>query len=188
MEGNMRFVLQSQRLLLRPPGAADVRHFAPLLDDFAVSRNLARVPHPYTEDDGYAFVMQAAEERLSGKSYVYAILRKSDFAFLGACGLHRLEEDEDSFEIGYWLGKPFWGQGLATEAAGRVRDFAFAELGAARLVAGRFDDNPASARVLEKLGLTPYKTDMRMSLSRGHPVASHRMALARPVFGDMRHG
>ena len=56
----MSVLLETERLLLRPPRAADISHFVPLLGDFDVSKNLSRVPHPYTEDDGCAFITWAA--------------------------------------------------------------------------------------------------------------------------------
>jgi RimJ/RimL family protein N-acetyltransferase len=127
----MTLILETERLLLRPPQAADIGHFVPLLNDFDVSRNLSRVPHPYTEDDGCAFVVKAADQRARGEHFTFAVLRKTDTAFIGMCGVHPAL----GFEMGYWLGKPYWGQGYATEAAWRVAVFAFEVLAAERLVA-----------------------------------------------------
>ncbi len=71
----------------------------------------------------------------------------------GCCGLHLRESG--LFELGYWLGRPFWGHGYATEAARKLAGFAFSRLKATQLTAGYFHDNPASGRVLEKVGFAP---------------------------------
>jgi len=120
----MSVILETGRLLLRPPRAADISHFVPLLKDFDVAKNLSRVPHPYTEDDACAFVVSAAHGWRSGEDLAFGILRKSPSAYIGICGVHPAR----SWEFGYWLGKPYWGQGYATEAAGRLIAFAFDQL------------------------------------------------------------
>ena len=72
---------------------------------------------------------------------------------IGGIGL-RLQTDvhRRSAELGYWLGEPFWGQGIATKAVGALTEYAFAHLDLIRLYATVFEWNPASARVLEKAG------------------------------------
>jgi [ribosomal protein S5]-alanine N-acetyltransferase len=174
----MSLILETERLLLRPPQAADIGRFVPLLNDFEISRNLSRVPHPYTEDDGCAFVVQAADQRSRGEHFSFSVLRKKDTAYIGMCGVHPAR----GFEVGYWVAKPFWGQGYATEAARRVVAFAFDLLGAERVAAGWFEDNPASGRVLVKLGFRAAHSEERVSLSRGHAVYCHLMVMERGDF------
>lgn len=171
----MSVILQTGRLLLRPPRAADISHFGPLLKDFDVAKNLSRVPHPYTEDDACAFVVSAAHGWRTGEDLAFAILRKAPAAHIGICGVHPAR----GWEFGYWLGKPHWGQGYATEAAGRLIAFAFDDLGAAQVSAGWFHDNPASGRVLTKLGCVPDGEDERSCLSRGTNVFCHKVVLKR---------
>ena len=174
----MSIILQTERLLLRPPQAADISRIVPLLGDFEVSRNLARTPHPYTEDDGCAFVVRAADLRERGVRYVFVVLRKCDAVLVGACGV----ENREPHEFGYWLGRAYWGQGLATEAARAVVAFAFDTLKLERLEAGWFCDNPASGRVLQKLGCTEDGGGERSCLSRGHAVFCHKVVLTRTAF------
>jgi len=171
----MSVILQTGRLLLRPPRAADISHFVPLLKDFDVAKNLSRVPYPYTEDDASAFIVSAAHGWTSGEDLAFAILRKAPAAYIGTCGVHPAR----GWEFGYWLGKAYWGQGYATEAAGRLIAFAFDELGAPQLSAGWFHDNPASGRVLAKLGCVPDGEDERSCLSRGTNVFCHKVVLKR---------
>jgi len=170
--------LETGRLLLRPPRAADISHFLPLLREFDVVRNLSRVPYPYTEDNACAFVVHAAQGWASGDDLAFAILRKAPGVYIGACGVHPAR----NWEFGYWLGKPYWGQGYATEAAGRLVAFAFEELSAERLTAGWFHDNPASGRLLEKLGCEPDGEEKRSCLSRGCNVFCHKVVLTRAAY------
>src|SRR5256885_367072 len=80
--GNMSVILETGRLLLRPPRAADISHFVPLLKDFDLAKNLSSVPHPYTEDDACAFVVKAAYGWTSGEDLAFGILRKSPGAYI----------------------------------------------------------------------------------------------------------
>jgi len=170
--------LETERLILRPPRAADIGRFVPLLNDFEVVKNLSRVPYPYSEDDGCAWILKSAWARARGEDYPFAILKKTDGAYLGACGYHPLPDGE----IGYWLGRPYWGKGYASEAVARLVLFVFEELGAEAIGAGWFQDNPASGRVLEKLGFEPAGGDTRACLSRGTAVFCHKVVLTRAAF------
>jgi RimJ/RimL family protein N-acetyltransferase len=174
----MSVILETGRLILRPPKAADISAFLPLLGDFQVSKNLSRVPHPYTEDNACAFIVLAAQGWRTGEDLAFAILRKGDGSYIGVCGVHPAR----GWEFGYWLGRPFWGSGYATEAVGRLIRYAFEELGAEELHAGWFFDNPASGHVLEKLGCEPDGSEERPCLSRGCKVFCHKVALKRAAF------
>src|SRR4030081_3622147 len=117
--GNMSVILETGRLLLRPPRAADISHFVPLLKDFDVAKNLSRVPHPYTEDNGCAFIVSAANGWASGEDLAFAILRKSPGACIGICGVH----PSRGWEFGYLPGQALLGPGLrhrGGESAGSV--------------------------------------------------------------------
>lgn len=175
--------LETDRLLLRPPEIGDVAAITTWIGDYDVSKNLAAVAHPFREADARAFVGRAAEALAKGEAYSFAIVRKAGSVFMGGIGL-RLKDGR--YELGYWLGKPFWGQGYATEAARRVVAFAFHDLGAETVWAGWFHDNPASGRVLAKLGAQPDGFEPRMSLARGHEVACNTMTLTRAEFGRKR--
>ena len=178
----MSKILETERLLLRQPRAADISHFLPLLGDYEVSKNLSRVPHPYTEDDARAFVQYAAGAWASGEDFIFAVLRKSPCAYVGTCGVHPGRD----WEIGYWFGKPYWGQGYASEAVGRLVAFAFEELSAERLTAAWYHDNPASGHVLEKLGCIADGGEERSSLSRRSKVFCHKVVLTRDAFAQRK--
>ncbi len=175
--------LESERLLLRPPELGDVESIVSWIGDYDVAKNLSKVPHPYGEKHAREHLARAGEQRAQGTDYVFAITRKSDSVYLGGCGLHL---KDGKFEFGYWLGKPYWGLGYATEAARRLVGFAFRELKATEVWAGWFHDNPASGRVLEKLGCKPDGGGERDCLARGHSVYCHLVMLSREDFGRRR--
>ena len=172
--------LETHRLLLRPPEYSDASAITTWLGDYDVAKNLASAPHPYREADALAFVTRAAERRARGEGFCFSVLRKPDELFLGDCALSL---KDGRYEIGYWFGKPYWNQGYATEAVRRLLGFAFHDLKAEAVWAGWFHDNPASGRVLEKLGFRPDGASPRASLARGHEVTCHMMALTREQFG-----
>ena len=174
----MFVLLETKRLMLRQPKAADIGRFLPLIADYEVSKNLAVVPHPYTEDDACAYVVKASRGWAEKTDFNFAVLRKQDGSFIGLCGVHPSRE----WEFGYWVGKPYWGQGYATEAGRRVVAFGFDELNAERLGAGWYKDNPASGRVLEKLGFTWVGEKEQSCAARGCSVPCNRVVLDRATY------
>jgi [ribosomal protein S5]-alanine N-acetyltransferase len=175
--------LETSRLFLRPPADDDVAAIVALLGDFDVSKNLSSPPHPYREEDAIAFVERVRHDQTEGVGHCFMIFRHDDDALIGSIGFR---ERSEAIELGYWIGKPYWGQGYASEAARRTIDFAFGELNLGGLVAGWFHDNPASGRVLEKLGFVRDGEDERHSSARGHAVQSLRMALSRATWERAR--
>jgi [ribosomal protein S5]-alanine N-acetyltransferase len=176
--------LETERLLLRPQGADDIPRIVPLLNDFDVSKNLASVPYPYTEEHGHAFLARGTEDRARGQAYSFAITLRQDGTLIGGCGL-RLKDD-GVFELGYWLGRPYWSKCYASEAARRTAAFAFHSLDAPVIRASYFHDNPASGHVLEKLGAVPAGVQHIDCLARGHAVYCHQVVLDRENFGRNR--
>jgi len=160
-------ILESERLSLRPPRPADIEAMAVWLSDYDVAKMTSRVPHPYGEQHAEEFLVMPPDGR-----HVFVIERK-DGLFIGMTGLR---PEVDGIEIGYWLGKPFWGFGYATEAAQRLVAYAFETLGVAEVHAGWFADNPASGQVLCKAGFL-YTGDVepRASVARGRDDVPTRM-------------
>ena len=174
------FRLETTRLLLRPPETDDAKAIAAFME-WDVVKNLSRPPHPYLEEHAHAFLAQQEEGRARGSDYAFAITRKADGAFLGMCGVHRRET---GFELGYWLGRPYWGQGLATETARELLAFSFRNLRMEAVEAGWFHDNPASGRVLEKAGFRPAGTRRSDCAARGESVLCNVVVMSRAEFGQ----
>jgi RimJ/RimL family protein N-acetyltransferase len=151
-----------------------------ILNDYEVAKNLQKVPHPFTSTMFYEALARIDVERRDGTNFYFAVTRALDGALIGLCALDRC--DDSVWELGYWYGKSYWGQGYASEAARTVARHAFEDLDATMLTAGWFVDNPASGRVLEKLGFVAAGTMQRHRLSRGGAVTSNRMLLTRDSF------
>jgi RimJ/RimL family protein N-acetyltransferase len=139
-------VLETKRLILRAPRRGDVKAIAALANDRRIAENTARIPHPYGIADAKEWL--AAANKTDGE--IVFLITLADETVAGACGIGKL--DDDSPEIGYWLGVPHWGKGYATEALRALIDHAFGELDYEALQAGARVTNPASRRVLEKCG------------------------------------
>jgi RimJ/RimL family protein N-acetyltransferase len=164
---------RTPRLLLRPGFPEDAPALAGAIADEAIVRNLAVVPWPYTLRDAEAFLASPRDPVLPS----FLIFERTDAAphFVGACGLAR--RPSGSVEMGYWIACNFWGRGIATEACSALIEIA-ATLGLHSLEAGHLLDNPASGRVLEKLGFEPVGiVAPRMSCARGVEVPARMMRL-----------
>ena len=169
--------IRTQRLLLRPPWPEDAPAIASALAERDMAINLARVPHPYTLADAETFIA-SFEEAEPQPTFVILTREAEGTALAGCIGLFRAEETQ-AWELGYWVAKPWWGRGYATEAGRAVLDLGFLGLRLPRLVAGHFVENPASGRVLEKLGFEPTGEGLRHCLARDCNVPCRNVALTR---------
>ena len=153
---------RTERLLLRPSWPEDAADLYQAIADEGIVRNLARAPWPYTEDEAKRFAALEHSETYP----TFLLMQRTDGAprLVGACGLG---ERNGEAELGYWISRPFWGLGYATEAARAVIGIAQA-VGHKRLVAGHFLDNAASGRVLRKIGFrSTGQIEQRHSNGRG---------------------
>ena len=158
--------IRSERLFLRPAWPEDWEELLAVIADEAIVRNLARAPWPYGPDHARDFAARPQDKRLPN----FFVSTASNGELIGSVGLGR--DDDGGTELGYWIARPHWGNGYAPEAARAVLRLA-RTLGHRRIVAGHFIDNPASGRVLAKVGFRPTgKVAPRFSLGRGHEVES----------------
>lgn len=142
---------RTPRLLLRPAWREDAPALFQAIADERIVRNLATAPWPYGLEDAEAFVTR---DRPPGDVACLIFLRtRRAPRLIGGIGFARMPDGDT--EMGYWIAPAFWGLGFATEAARAVIDNARHSLRVPRLVAGHFLDNPASGRVLRKLGFQP---------------------------------
>jgi RimJ/RimL family protein N-acetyltransferase len=145
--------LQTARLVLRSYCVDDVPDLVRLAGAREVAATTLRIPHPYSEEDARNFISsRLAEPDPNAPETRFAITLRSSGQLCGGIGLC-LESAHQHAELGYWLGVPFWGQGYATEAARAVVDYGFSTLGLHRIYASHFANNPASGRVLRKIGM-----------------------------------
>ena len=171
-------VLATARLVLRAPRRSDVKAIASFANDRRIAANTARIPHPYGIDDAEQFI--ASVNKREGEACFVVTL---DGAPIGICGV---DLREDGPEMGYWLGVPYWGRGLATEAARALIDHAFGDLEHEALISGARVSNPASRRVLEKCGFQ--WTGVRLSRIRAINSAApiDRFRLDRGLWASLK--
>ena len=156
---------RTERLLLRPGWREDAPALYRAICDERIVRNLANAPWPYSFTDAEAFLAREPGGPLDAR---FLIFLRGDHPpeLVGGIGFGRTPEGE--LEFGYWIARPFWGGGLATEAGRAVVDIARHGLRLGKLHAGHFLDNPASGRVLVKLGFRPTGAVVRrFSAGRG---------------------
>jgi len=176
---------RSDRLLLRPVWPEDWKGILGEIADQAIVRNLASAPWPYREDDARAFT-QLPIEPLYPR---FVMTRADDACVVGCIGIDVLHAPDtvdtaNTVELGYWIGRDHWGQGYATEAGRAVLTIARA-IGHKRVIAGHFEDNPASGRVLRKLGFTATgRRLMRHSCGRGEEAETIEYALDLTALDD----
>lgn len=178
---------RTQRLLLRPSWPEDARALYDAMCDEGIVRNLAQAPWPYTKSDADSFAAKEHDVRYPN----FLLFRRTDGAprLIGCCGI---ADYNGRAELGYWIARPYWGLGYASEAVRAVMGIA-AAIGHRHLTAGHFANNPASGNVLRKAGFRRTgQTEMRHSNGRGHAALS--ILFQRELTGngteiipDMRH-
>ena len=147
-------ILQTKRLILRPWSENDAEELYKYASDPEVGPPAGWPPHTSVDNSREIIrtVLSAPE--------TYAVCLKENGKPIGSVGLHRndLAEKDDEYELGYWIGKPFWGQGLIPEASRELLRYAFEDLGMNRIWCGYYDGNEKSRRVQEKLGFVFHHT------------------------------
>lgn len=152
---------ETNRLIIRPWSEDDAEDLYKYASDVEVGVPAGWPPHTSVENSREIIraVLSAPE--------TYAVCLKEDGKAIGSIGFHRndLAEKDDEYELGYWIGKPFWGQGLIPEASIELLRYAFEELGMNRIWCGHYDGNVKSRRVQEKLGFVYHHTTEGIEVS-----------------------
>lgn len=179
--------LTTERLILRPLVADDAEALHRLVNDWEVTRNLAVVPFPYPRELADEWIESTRRSLAEGSAYQLAITGRDgeQEMLVGVVGL-RIDVASRTGRLGYWVGRRFWGHGVATEAAGRLARWALANLDIDRLEAKVITDNPASAAVLQRIGFrqTGHGTDEFLARGGEHPVC-HFEATRDDIFGHV---
>lgn len=164
--------IKTRRLVLRPLHDDDAPQMARLAGDWDVARMTARIPFPYTEALAREWI-----ETLAPEEFVRAVTHRG--TLIGAVGY--VASSEESAEIGYWIGRPWWGRGFATEAAQALVRYCFSTAGFKRLSCCHFEDNPASERVILKLGFRPLGSCTAWSEARRAEFPTRCYELNKPT-------
>jgi [ribosomal protein S5]-alanine N-acetyltransferase len=140
--------LDTARLRLRTYRESDVAELVPLIGAREIAATTGRIPHPYSVEDARQFLARIERE----PEVRLAVTLRDSGRLIGGIGL-RLVEQHQNAELGYWLGVPYWGKGYATEAAREMLRYGFEDLRLHRIFANHFMNNPASGRILRKVGM-----------------------------------
>ena len=157
--------LETPRLGLRRFRKADAAAIERLAGAWEVADTTLLIPHPYPNGAAEAFIAQTHADWDAGEQYVFAITFGASGGLCGSMGL-KVSARHERGELGYWIGAPFWGNGYCTEAAQAVVRFGFEELRLHSIVAHNFIRNPASGRVLLKLGMK-HEGRLRQHVKKG---------------------
>lgn len=165
--------IDTERLRLRPSSKKDAFRAFEIRSDWEVARMLSMAEYPPVLEEITAWFGSHGEERKAGSAYRFAVDHNGKM--IGLVDLDRVSGGEAT--LGYWLARSAWGQGFAFEAAQALVRLAFDELGLVRLKAGHAADNPASGRILARLGFRLQDKVFRPSKSRSTEVEQWRYLL-----------
>lgn len=144
--------IQTERLLLRPFSKADALAVQRLAGEKDVASTTLNIPHPYPDGLAEEWIDTHQERFQRGESLVFAVVRSVDGTLIGTMSL-RVDQRHARGELAYWIGKPYWNSGYCTEAARAMVRYAFEKLGLVRVFARHLRSNPASGRVMQKVGM-----------------------------------
>ncbi len=154
-------ILRSKRLLLRRLLQADAEVVQQLAGNRAIADTTLRIPHPYEDGMAEQWIANLDKQIDVGRMAAFAIESLFDQRFFGVVSLD-IDPKFNRAALGYWIGEPHWGQGYCTEAASLLIQYGFEELQLHRIFATHLKRNPASGRVMQKIGM------QREGLQRGH--------------------
>lgn len=159
-------ILETKRLRLRPFTLHDAPEVQNLAGNKSIADTTLNIPHPYEDGVAEEWISTHQDEFASGQGITFAITRKEDGSLVGAISLLKVLKNHQA-EIGYWIGRPYWDGGVCTEAAEAVLRYAFTVLFLIRIHAQHMSRNPASGRVMEKLGMQYEGTRIKHALKGG---------------------
>lgn len=156
--------LTTARLTLRPQRKSDAPDLVRLAGAREIAAMTLMIPHPYEPPMAEEWIEKAAAGWLGDTMAVFAITGTDSGELVGSIGL-KLDLRNNHAELGYWIGLPHWGNGYATEASRGILEFSFGQLGLHRVHAHAFGTNPASCRILEKIGMK-YEGTLRQHIQK----------------------
>ncbi|MGK2910871.1 MAG: GNAT family N-acetyltransferase [Sphingobium sp.] len=168
---------RTNRLLLRPGWLEDAPALAQAIGDEGIVRNLMRAPWPYGEADAEAFLASERDPRLP--DFLIFSRTRGTPRLVGGCAITQADSEARP-ELGYWIARPYWGLGFATEAARAVMEIA-KSAGLTNVTASHFVDNPASGNVLRKVGFR----ETGIIAPRFSPARGEHAACAQYEMGDI---
>jgi [ribosomal protein S5]-alanine N-acetyltransferase len=148
----MQPTFETQRLILRPFQSTDASNVQELAGDMEVARTTLSIPHPYPDGAAESWIGSCRKRADDGEGFPFALISKESNTLIGCMSLN-IDKSHVRGELAYWVGKPFWGNGYATEAAKQLIDFGFEDLLLNKIWAAAMTRNPASSNVMKKAGM-----------------------------------
>jgi [ribosomal protein S5]-alanine N-acetyltransferase len=145
--------LETERLVLRALRPDDAQVVARLAGRREIAHTTILIPHRYSVEQAQEWIAIHAGQQDGSKETAFGVTMKADGQFIGVVGLREIDTEHSQAEMGFWIGVEWWGNGYAAEAAKTVIAYAFQELKLNRIYAHHMVRNPASGRVLEKIGM-----------------------------------
>lgn len=145
--------ITTERLILRPFDISDATRVSEFCNNYNIYKSTLTLPYPYPIQSALLWINTHEDNFRTDKSYEFAITDKSSCELYGAIGLSNNQKHKNG-EIGYWIGEDYWGNGYATEALGAIIKFAFFEKGYHKVYGRYFVSNPASGKIMQKVGMT----------------------------------
>ena len=144
--------IETKRLILRPWTLDDAPEIQRFLSDRDIASNIANIPYPI--EDGYAeqWVRRRIERVEKGEVVSFAITHGQEGYFIGAIGFN-INKEHNWADIGFWIGKPYWNHGYCTESAQALLEYGFDVLKLNRIWGQHMTRNPASGKVMQKIGM-----------------------------------
>jgi len=172
--------LATERLRLRPLVAEDAAELHRLVNDWEVAKSLATVPFPYPRELADEWIISTATQIAEASAYHVAIVgEEAGREMLIGCAGLKIDAEARTAELGYWVGRRFWGHGVGPEAAARLASWGLANLDVDRLVASVLEENGRSQAVLRRIGFRQTGTGERPSVSRGGPMPVRWFEMSR---------
>jgi RimJ/RimL family protein N-acetyltransferase len=149
--------LETERLYLRTPQLDDAPAVQKLVRDERIARTTLNIPHPYPEGAAVEWIkrIHASDDDI----HPHLMFLKESDTLVGSVGMS-VSRRHNQAEVGYWVGVPYWGNGYATEGLQSLVDFGFSQLNLHRIFGEYYTTNPASRRVMEKVGMI-YEATLR---------------------------
>lgn len=162
---------------LKPWDIEDAHLLAKHINNIHIWNNVRdSLPFPYTEEDAVFYINMVIKKGIPRTDFAI----EADGVLAGGIGLIPGEDVERvSAEVGYWVGEPYWGKGIATEAVKQITTYAFSELSLTRLYAGVYEYNKASMRVLQKAGYTQEAILRKAVIKNGNIIDFHQYSIIR---------
>lgn len=160
--------IKGKNFILRPLRMSDAKSIVKHINDKDISRFMFRVPYPYKMQDAKKWLREIMPNYRKKNPEGLAFGIEIDGEICGAIGVHKIVKDHKA-EIGYWLGKKYWGRGIMSEAVEKALKYCEREFGIKRMKAGTFLENKASIRVLKKNSFK-YEGVARKAIKKGNKL------------------